>query len=130
MEEPFWLRRRDSFGSCGTCLVDAEVLTDKFLVFLSFLFGESARFSPVKFPNELAGELAVSDVLVVTTEVVLKDLNDVMGSSDVADSGDELGDGSVRAESMVETVVVGEDSTDSKVDTESRRNRGDETLEF
>lgn len=130
-EEPFGFGfgRRDSFGSCGICFVDAEVLTERFFVFLSLLLGEWARFSPFKLPNGLPGELAVSSVLVVATELVLKDLNEVMGSNDVADSGDELGDGSVRAESMVETVVVGEDSTDSNVEAESLRNRGDEMLE-
>lgn len=69
-------------------------------------------------------------MLVSASEVVLKDLNDVMGSRDVADSGEELGEGSVRAEPMVETVVVGEDSADSNVDAESLRNSCDEILEF
>lgn len=127
---PFGLVRSDSFGSCGICRVVAEVLTDKFLVFLNFLLGESARLSADKVPNGLAGELAVSGVLVVAIELVLKDLNDVMGSKDVADSGEELGDGSVRAESIVETVVVGEDSADSKVEAESLRSSCDEILEF
>lgn len=61
-------------------------------------------------------------LLVVAIELVLKDLKDAMGSMDVVDSGEELGDGSVRAESMVEIVVVGEDSADSKVEAESVRN--------
>ena len=52
------------------------------------------------------------------------------GSIDVGDSGEELGEGSVSAESNVDTVVVGDDSTDSKVEAESRRNSWDETLEF
>ena len=42
-------------------------------------------------------------------------------NNEVGDSGGELGEGSVREDSMVEMVVVGEDSTDSNVDAESRR---------
>lgn len=99
-------------------------------MFLIFLFGESARLSPGKVPNGLAGELALSSMLVVVMELVLRDLKEVIGSREVADSGEELGDGSVRAESMVETVVVGEDSADSKVDAESLRNICEEKLEF
>ena len=49
----------------------------------------------------------------------------VIGGMEDGDSGDELGDGSVR-ESMVETVVVGEESVDSNVDVESLRNTGEE----
>ena len=43
----------------------------------------------------------------------------------MGDSGEELGEGSVR-ESIVEMVVVGEESVDSKVDVESLRNTGKE----
>lgn len=35
------------------------------------------------------------------------------GSDEAGDSGDELGDGSVKVESTVEIVVVGDDSVDS-----------------
>lgn len=59
----------------------------------------------------------------------LSDLNEVRnlesGRVDVGDSGEELGEGSVR-ESMVEIVVVGEESVDSKVDVESLRKTGEE----
>lgn len=48
----------------------------------------------------------------------------------MGDSGDELGEGSVRAESTVEIVVVGDDSADSKVEAESRRMIGDEKCEL
>ncbi len=48
----------------------------------------------------------------------------------MGDSGDELGDGSVRAESRVEMVVVGDESADSKVEAESRRTIGDEQCEL
>ena len=121
--------RRDSFGSCGIGRVEAVVLTERFFVFLIFLFGESARLRPGSVENGLAGELALSGVLVVASELVLKDLKDDMGSIDIADSGEELGDGSV-AESMVETVVVGEDSADSNVEAESLRDSCDEILEL
>ena len=47
------------------------------------------------------------------------------GSIELGDSGEELGEGSVREDSMVEIVVVGDDSTDSKVDAESRRTAGE-----
>ena len=43
------------------------------------------------------------------------------GNDGFGDSGDELGDGSVMDVPAVEIVVVGDDSTDSKVDAESRR---------
>ena len=59
----------------------------------------------------------------------LSDLNVVRslerGSMVVGDSGEELGEGSVR-ESIVEIVVVGEESVDSKVDVESLRSMGEE----
>lgn len=128
-DDPFGFVRSDSFVSCGVCRVVADVLTDKFLVFLILLLGESARFEPGSVPNGLEGELALAGVLVVAIELVLRDLNDALGCKEDADSGEELGDGSVRAESMVETVVVGEDSTDAKVEAESLRNICEETLE-
>lgn len=56
--------------------------------------------------------------------------NDDSGSTDVGDSGDELGEGSVMVESNVDIVVVGDDSADSKVEAESRRNVGDEKCEL
>lgn len=126
-EDPSGFVRSDNLGSCGICRVVAVVLTDKFFVFLIFLLGESARYTPGRFPNGLAGEPALSGVLIVAIDVVLNDLNDGIGSRDVADSGEELGDGSVRAESIVETVVVGEDSA---VEAESLRKSCDEILEF
>lgn len=48
----------------------------------------------------------------------------------MGDSGDELGDGSVSAESRVDMVVVGDESADSKVEAESRRTIGDEQCEL
>lgn len=41
------------------------------------------------------------------------------GATDDGDSGEEPGEGSVSDESMVEIVVVGEESVDSYVDAES-----------
>lgn len=102
--------------------VEAVVFTDRFFMFLIFLLGESARLSPGNVEKGLAGELAESGVVVVAIELVLKDLKDDIGNKEVADSGEEPGDGSVMAESMVEIVVVGEDSADSKVEVESLRN--------
>lgn len=60
-------------------------------------------------------------------EFVRRYLNDERGNSEVGDSGDELGEGSVIEDSTVEIVVVGEDSVDSNVELESRRAIGDET---
>lgn len=110
--------------------VEAVVFTDRFFMFLIFLLGESTRFKPGNVEKGLAGELAESGVVAVAIELVLNDLNDDIGNKDVADCGEEPGEGSVMAESMVETVVVGEDSTDSKVEAESLRNSWDEIPEF
>lgn len=46
--------------------------------------------------------------------------------AEAGDSGEELGEGSVSEESMVEMVVVGEESVDSKVDAESLLTMGEE----
>ncbi len=58
------------------------------------------------------------------TEFVLKVLNDVRGEEESGVSGGERGEGSVREDSTVDMVVVGEDSVDSKVEVEPRRNVG------
>lgn len=55
------------------------------------------------------------------TEFVLRFLNDVRGEEESGVSGGERGEGSVREDSTVDIVVVGEDSVDSKVEVESRR---------
>ena len=47
------------------------------------------------------------------------------GAADCGDSGEELGEGSVSEESMVDIVVVGEESVDSKVDAESLLSMGE-----
>ena len=95
-------------------------------MFRIFLFGESPLFRPGKLAKAEDGRCDSSDMSVPNC---LSDLNDVRslerGSVDVGDSGEELGEGSVR-ESMVEIVVVGEESVDSKVDVESLRNTGEE----
>ena len=98
------------------------MFTERFFIFRIFLLGESALWTPGKAGNGLAGESLGPRLVVVAMELVLKDLKDAIGNIDVADSGEELGEGSVRAESsMVDTVVVGEDSADSKVEAESLR---------
>ncbi len=51
-------------------------------------------------------------------------MNDVRGEEESGVSGGERGEGSVREDSTVDMVVVGEDSVDSKVEVESRRNVG------
>lgn len=51
-------------------------------------------------------------------------MNDVRGEEESGVSGGERGEGSVREDSTVDIVVVGEDSVDSKVEVESRRNVG------
>lgn len=66
----------------------------------------------------------------VVSRLVRNDFSDDSGNCEVGDSGDELGEGSVRAESRVDMVVVGDDSADSKVEAESRRIRGDEKCEL
>lgn len=51
-------------------------------------------------------------------------MNDVRGEEESGVSGGERGEGSVREDSTVDIVVVGEDSVDSKVEAESRRTVG------
>ena len=101
-------------------------MTDRFFIFRIFLFGESPLFRPGRLANAEEARCKGSGAPV---PVCFSDLKDVLklesGSIEVGDSGDELGDGSVR-ESMVEMVVVGEESVDSKVDVESLRNTGEE----
>ena len=48
------------------------------------------------------------------------------GAIELGDSGDELGEGSVSVVSVVDMVVVGDDSTDSNVAFESFRNKGED----
>ena len=51
-------------------------------------------------------------------------MNDVSDEEESGVSGGERGEGSVREDSTVDIVVVGDDSVDSKVEVESRRNVG------
>jgi hypothetical protein len=106
------------------------VLTNKFFVFLIFLFGESARLRPGSVASGLAKRSLGSMDSRVVSRLVRKDFSDDSGSCEVGDSGDELGEGSVSAESRVDIVVVGDDSADSKVEAESRRIIGDEKWEL
>lgn len=48
------------------------------------------------------------------------------GAIELGDSGDELGEGSVSVVSVVDMVVVGDDSTDSNIAFESFRNKGED----
>ena len=90
-----------------------------------FLFGESARSTPGKIGNELEkGSLRSISAWLLGTEFVLRFLNEVRGEEESGVSGGERGEGSVREDSTVDIVVVGEDSVDSKVELESRRNVG------
>jgi hypothetical protein len=98
------------------------VFTERFLVLRIFLFGESAR---LRFEILAKGFDSCSPPS-IDIAPAFTDLNEERGDNDIRDSGEELGDGSVIDESSVEIVVVGEDSVDSKVDTESRRNNGEE----
>lgn len=123
VDVPGWNVREEIW--CDARL-EADVLTDKFFMFRIFLFGESPLFRPGRLANAEEARCKDSGAPV---PVCLSDLKDVLklesGSIEVGDSGDELGDGSVR-ESMVEIVVVGEESVDSKVEVESLRNTGEE----
>ena len=120
-----WDVESASLGSKFAWRVDADVLTNKFLVLRIFLFGESARLRPGSVPIEM--ENFCSAIVFRAARVFTpKGFNAESGRSEVGDSGDELGEGSVSEESTVEIVVVGDESADSKVDTESRRKMGDE----
>lgn len=125
VDVPGWNVREESW--CDARL-EADVLTDRFFIFRIFLFGESPLFRPGRLANAEEARCKGSGAA-VPVPVCLSDLKDVLklesGSIEVGESGDELGDGSVR-ESMVEIVVVGEESVDSKVEVESLRNTGDE----
>lgn len=95
-------------------LLAPKVFTERFFVFRGFLFGESERLKPGRFGDGLEGKparnmLSSSELGVATFEELREDI----GSREVGESGDELGDDSVRVESTVEMVVVGEDSVDS-----------------
>lgn len=95
-------------------------------MFRIFLFGESPLLSPGRLANAEDGRCISSDSPV---PAFLSNLSDARrldrGKVEFGDSGEELGEGSVR-ESMVEMVVVGEESADSKVEVESLRNTGEE----
>ena len=100
------------------------VLTDRFFMFRGLLYGDSHRSEPEWRGEPLAGKparyiLSAPDFGWVNIE----ELNDEIGRRSPGDSGDELGEGSVRVESTVEIVVVGEDSveSDGSVVLESRR---------
>ena len=90
-----------------------------------FLFGESARSTPGRIGNELENwSLRSISKWPFGIELVLRFLNDVRGDEESGVSGGDRGEGSVKEDPTVDIVVVGEDSVDSKVEVESRRNVG------
>lgn len=108
---------------CCDPRLEAEVLTDRFFMLRIFLFGESPRLSPGRLAKAVEGRLAWSIPCIPDCFAVPNvGANLERGAADCGDSGDELGEGSVSEESMVEMVVVGEESVDSNVDAESLLN--------
>jgi hypothetical protein len=101
-----------SFGREVPCRFDADVFTDRFFMLRIFLFGDSARSTPGRVGNELENWSfrSLSSIVCPETGLVLRLLKVAKGKSDSGDSGGEFGDGSVSEDSMVEMVVVGEDS--------------------
>lgn len=96
---------------------DVAVLIPRFLRFLGFLAGVVGRCNSKKVLGELSAEL-FSDL-----RDRKSDTNDEGATLAMGDSGEGPGEGSVTdEESMVDIVVVGEESEDSeaKVDVLSR----------
>jgi hypothetical protein len=91
-----------------------DVFTERFFVFRGFLFGESDRSNPARFGEGLEGKPARNMSSSELEVGAVKELTDDAGSSDLGESGEELGEDSVRVESTVEIVVVGEDSVESE----------------
>ena len=107
------LEKAEAKAVCGACLVLMPVvLIDRFLVFRGLLFGDPALSSwrVGEGVRERLPECSIVGLRGVWfgSFCLLRDGNNKFG-----DSGDELGDGSVRVESTVETVIVGEGSVDS-----------------
>lgn len=114
-----------NFGSWRPVRFDADVFTDRFFMLRGFLFGESPRSAPGKIGNEVENwSLRSISAWLFGTEFVLRFLKDARDEEESGVSGGDLGEGSVREDSTVDIVVVGEDSVDSKVEVESRRNVG------
>ena len=130
-KEDFSLVERRGKQETRVGLFAPEVLTERFLVLRGFLFGESERLKPSRLGDGVDGRLGRYIVSSSVTGVfTLEGCKEAAGSSELGDSGDELGDGSVKEDSTVEMVVVGEESVDSvlTVVPESRRNRLEEVL--
>lgn len=92
-------------------------------MFRILLLGESPRFNVPKAGNAAAEGLGCSS-LFDPSDTAVTDLD--RGAVRFGDSGDELGEGSVSVVSIVEIVVVGDDSTDSDVTPDSFRNKGED----
>lgn len=102
-----------SVGSCAPGLADADIFNERFFMFRTFLPGDSGRARPGRVRTEPSG--GSIPPFSADWPLVLKDRKDVSGVIETADSGDELGDGSVTdEESRVEIVVVGDESVDSE----------------
>lgn len=106
-----------SLGSCAPGLVDVDMFRERFFMFRTFLPGDSGRVRPGRVRSELGG--GSIPPFWGDWPVDLKDRKDVGGVIETADSGDELGEGSVTdEESSVEIVVVGDESVDSEFTVE------------
>ena len=90
------------------------VFTERFFVFRGFLFGESERLKPGLFGDGLDAKFERCMLSSSATGVaILEEVRYETGRKELGESGDELGEDSVRVESTVDMVVVGEDSVDS-----------------
>lgn len=106
-----------SLGSCAPGLVVVDMFKERFFMFRIFLPGDSGRVRPGRGRSEPGGDSI--PLFSGNWLVNLKDLKDVRGAIETADSGDELGEGSVTdEESSVEIVVVGDESVDSEFTVE------------
>ena len=109
-------------GELNASLFDPTGLRDRFLVLRNFLPGESARAPKLaSCGGGLVGKASFS-MTVWPLEEDFCDEKDAFREM-VGDSGDELGEGSVRVESAVEMVVVGEESVDSDLNVFDDRRR-------
>ena len=106
-----------SLGSCAPDLVDVDMFKERFFMFRTFLPGDSGRVRPGRGRSEPGGDSIPP--FSGDWPVDRKDRKDERGGIETADSGDELGEGSVTdEESNVEMVVVGEESVDSELTVE------------
>lgn len=106
-----------SLGSCAPGLLDVDMFKERFFMFRTFLPGDSGRVRPGKVRSELGGDSIPP--FSGDWPVEREDRKDESVGIETADSGDELGEGSVTdEESSVEIVVVGEESVESELTVE------------